>query len=162
MLEVIKGAYNSLKTASDIAQGIIALKTETEKNAAVINIQRHVLEGQRALMEADALHATDLRRIGELEQEIVRLEDWSAERERYELIGIRGGAFTYMPKAGMENGQPAHWLCANCFDHGRKSILQNKGQTRQGSGEESYGCDRCKGSFVVMSRSRPVYQREQV
>ena len=158
MLETVKAAYDGLKVTTGIIQGIYALKSETEKNQAVIDIQRNVLEAQRALTEAEGIHAADLMRIKDLEQEIVGLKDWSAERERYELVGIRGGGFAFMPKEGMEGGKPAHWLCANCFEQGRKSFMQSKGQPRQGSGEEVYGCDLCKGSFTVMGRTRPAYR----
>ena len=153
MLEMIQGAYNGLKTAGDIAQGFIALKTEADINRAVIDIQRHVLDAQRALMEADALHSSDMRSIADFEQEIIRLKDWSAERQRYQLVDVWHGAFAYMLKPEMRAGEPAHWLCTNCFDQGRKSFMQNKG----GVSDTQFGCDGCKASFRVANRVRPTY-----
>lgn len=161
MIESIQVGFQAIQGGLNIAQGIQSLKTETAVNQAVIDIQRSLLDAQKGLNEAEARHSSDLARIDELEQETMRLKDWSTERERYELIGIRGGAFAYMPKAGMENGEPAHWLCTNCFEHGQKSIMQNKGQQRAGSGDETYGCNRCKASFNVMGRVRPAYQRSE-
>ena len=153
MLETIKAGYDGLKATTGIVQGIFALKSETEKNQAIIDIQRNVLEAQRALTEADGVHAADLKRIAELEQEIVRLKDWSAERKRYQLVDVWQGAFAYMPKPGMEDGQPAHWLCTNCFNQGRRSFMQSKG----GVDGDQFGCDACKGSFRVAKRVRPSY-----
>lgn len=157
MIESIQGAYSAIQGALTIAQGFQALKTDTAVNQAIIDIQRSFLDALRGLTEAEARHTADVKHINELEQEIVRLKDWSVERECYELVGIRGGVFAYMPKQGMDGGKPAHWLCTNCFEHGQKSILQNKGHKRQGSGEEEYACDICKGGFTVMGRTRPTY-----
>ena len=164
MIESIQGAYSAIKGGLDIAQGFQAFKTEAAVNQAVIDIQRSLLEAQRALNEAEARHVADLRRIEELEQEIVKAKDWSAERESYELTGVYRGAFAYMPKDGVKSGKPAHWLCANCFDQGRKSFLQYKGQDSTPSGgrgmESTYGCDTCRASIKVSYRTKPAYSDE--
>lgn len=159
MLEIIQGAYNGLKAAGDLAQGFIALKTEAEKNTAIIGIQRHVLDGQRALMEADALHSADLRRIGELEQHIAGMENWDRDKERYQLKAIDSGAFAYMHKPGMEAGEPAMWLCQTCFEKRHKSPLQFRGQiSNVGAGRGSYskwGCNLCKSEITVYYARKP-------
>jgi len=161
MLETIEVGYNAIKGALDIARGFQAFKTEAAVNQAVIDIQRSLLEAQRALNEAEARHASDLRRVSDLEQQIARSNDWSEERQRYQLVDVWRGAVVYMPKPGMENGEPAHWLCANCFNQGRKSPLQHKGQDRTASGgngnESTYGCDACKGAIKVSFRTKPAY-----
>lgn len=164
MIEAIKAGYDSIKGALDIAQGFQALKTEAAVNQAVINIQRSLLEAQRALNEADARHTADLARVSELEQQVMKLKDWSAERERYHLVDVWRGALAYMPKPGMEDGKPAHWLCVNCFEQGRKSPLQFKGQDQTKTGglgpESSYGCDACRASIKVSFRTKPAYPVE--
>ena len=159
MLEMFKAAYNGLKAAGDIAHGFIALKTETEKNAAIIDIQRHVLDGQRALMEADMLHSADLRRIGELEQHIAGMENWDREKERYHLKAIDTGAFACMHKPGMDAGEPAMWLCQTCFEKRHKSPLQFRGQINSvggGRGQHSkWGCNLCTSEVTVYYTRKP-------
>ncbi len=152
MLDIIQSGYNGIKGALDIAQGIAALKTETAINQAVIDIQRLLLDAQRALTEADRTHSGDLKHATELEQEIVRLKDWSAEKERYQLHAIDGRTFAYVQKPGMENGQPAHWLCANCFDNRHiKSILQFAGMMS----EAAYRCASCDATIRVYPETTP-------
>lgn len=124
MLEIVSSAYSGLKSALDIAGGFLALKTETEKNTAIIGIQRHVLEAQRALMEADALHNEDLKRIAELEREIARMRDWSVDMQRYELKKFYPGTVAYVLRADQAAGEPIHSLCKHCYDGGKKSVLQ--------------------------------------
>ena len=160
MLEMIQGAYNGLKTASDLAQGIIALKTETEKNAAIIGIQRHVLDGQRALMEADTLHVADLKRIAQLEQQIADMENWEGEKQRYELKAIDRGAFAYMHKPGMEQGEPPMWFCQPCFEKSHRSPLQARGQVRAPAGGrgmvEQWVCNSCRAEVVAHINRNPA------
>src|SRR5690348_15984493 len=110
MLE-IKAAYDSAKAAVEIAKGYSALKTEAAKNAAIIDVQQHVVEAQQGLSAA-------LHRINELEQEIARLEDWSAEKKRYELAEAGRGSFAYRLKEGVESPEPPHWICPQCYQKG--------------------------------------------
>ena len=157
----ISAGLGSLKTAKDIVQGINAAASQAAINEIRLNLQGHLLEAQQALFSAQEAHTALTQRISALEEEIVRLKDWSAERERYHLVDVYRGSLTYMPKPGVEGGQPAHWLCANCFDQRRKSYLQFKGQDetpRGGRGMEStYGCDACKSSIKVSYRSKPAW-----
>ena len=82
------------------------------------------------------------------------LKDWAAEAERYEPVDVYIGTIAYMPKLGMENGEPAHWLCPNCFQQNQKSFLAHKGQTTNNTGgrgmESKWACDTC--GFSMGSR----------
>ncbi len=157
----ISAGLNSLKAAKDIVKALHAIQAGADLNEIKISLQGHILEAQEGLFAAQEAQSASARRIADLEQEIVRLKDWSAERERYHLVNVCRGSFAYMPKPGMEKGQPAHWLCTNCFDHGKKSYLSFKGQDKSRSGgngdESTYGCDTCKGSIKVNWRRKPVY-----
>jgi hypothetical protein len=152
MIAEIQAGYAGTKAALDIAKGIFALKTEVERNQAVIDIQRNVIEAQNALSAAEREYSASLKRIDALEQEIVRLKDWSGEMERYEARDVYRGAIAYVMKVGMENGQEPHYLCANCFINSRKSFLQLKGIH---GNEAKYGCDACQGSIAIHFRAHP-------
>lgn len=152
MIAEIQAGVAGTKAALDIAKGIFALKSEVERNQAVIDIQRHVLEAQSALGAAEREYAASLKRIDALEAEIVRIKDWSAEMERYEARDVFRGAIAYVMKPGMENGEEPHYLCANCFTNKRKSFLQLKG----GMGDNTkYGCDACQGFITISHRAHP-------
>jgi hypothetical protein len=158
MLVEITAGLQSLKMAKDIVQGLNAAKTEAAINSVKIDLQGLILEAQQGLFAAQEAQTAATLRIADLEQEIVGLKDWSAEKQRYHLVDAGRGAVAYMPKPGMEQGEPAHWLCANCFNQGRKSFLQFKGQgLTKNAMESTYGCDACKGSLNVASRTKPTY-----
>ena len=152
MIEYIQLAYNSSKAAFDVAKGINSLSSEVEKNLAVVEIQRHVMEGNSNLMAAQQAHSDALKRIDALEKEVLHLKDWSGEKQNYVLKSIDPSGFAYVPKAGLENGQPPHWLCTNCFDQSEKSILQMKDA---GGPMATYHCNRCSGQMMVYSRRHP-------
>ncbi len=143
----------SLKAAGDILKGLNAASTQAAINEAKISLQERVFEAREALAAAQNEQAAALARISELEQEIVRLKDWEAERERYELRDAGRGAFAYMQKSGVNTGEPPHWLCANCFNKRQKSLLQFRGQNQMPGGPRTetsrYGCDSCAGAIIV-------------
>lgn len=159
MLGDISAGLSSLKTALDIIKGLNAANTLAAINEVKISLQERVMEARDALSAAQDAQAASLQRIRELEQEIVELKDWEREKQRYQLQAIDTGAFAYMLKPGMENGESSHWLCPNCFGKRHKSLLQFKGQdTRQGGGRGShstYGCDGCKSTVKVFYTRNP-------
>lgn len=163
MLAEISAGLGSLKAAKDIIQGLNAANTEAAINGVKIELQGLILDAQQGLFAAQEAQTTASRRIADLEQEIVRLKDWSAERERYQLVDVGRGAMAYVPKPGMEDGQPPHWLCANCFNQGRNSYLQFKGTepARVGGPISKYVCDACQGSVVVRWGTKPDYSKRE-
>jgi hypothetical protein len=157
-------AISGLKGALDIVKGLNAASGAVAVNDAKIALQSTIIEAQGSLLAAQETQAANLRRVEQLEQEIVRLKDWSAERERYHLVDIYRGSVAYMFQPEMDEGEPAHWLCANCFDQGKKSFLQFKGQGRTSGGrtdEATYGCDACKAAVTVGFRTKPSSSSQQ-
>jgi len=146
----VKAGYDAAKAAFQIAQGMSALKTEAAINGAIIELQRHTVDAQRGL-------SASLETIGELEKEIVRLENWSAEKERYKLKAISPRAYAYTIKPGIEGGDDPHWLCQPCFDSSHKSVLQWAGKTVSPSGITgtfaTWGCRRC-GQEIHVGRNQ--------
>lgn len=153
MLTEISAGLSSLQAITSIVKGLEAAKTRVAINEIKIGLQEHILKAHEALGAAQVSEAAAAKRISDLEAEVMRLKNWEGEKERYELHAIDGGTFAYVPKLGMESGEPPHWLCANCFNRHVKSFLQFKGQDQRpggGRGDEStYGCDTCKASMKV-------------
>lgn len=152
MLAEISAGLGSLKAAKDIVQGLNAAKTEVAINEVKINLQGLILDAQQGLFAAQEAQTSDARRISQLEQEIVQLKDWSAEKERYELADIGQGALGYRPKQGMESGELPHYLCANCFDQGQKTRLQP--DVRTPGRDEFLFCNRCKADILIQGSRR--------
>lgn len=129
MLAEISAGLGGLKTAFDIVQGLNASAKTAAINDIKIALGQHILEAQAALTLAGEAQATAVETIRNLEQEIVYLKDWSAEKQRYELKKFYPGTLAYVLKAEMANGEPIHSLCANCYEQDKKSVLQATAQT---------------------------------
>jgi hypothetical protein len=152
MIAEIGAAYSGLKTAYDIAKGLNATVTKVQINEIKIALQQHIMDAREALDVARETEAASARRIADLEQQIVRLKDWEAQKQRYQLTEISNGVFAHMLKSAVETGEPRHCLCTNCFQHGKPSTLQ----AEQSYGVDTLSCPLCK-TAVKVSHKHPNY-----
>lgn len=133
-------AFQGLQSAKDIASGLISLKTAAEVSAKAVELNGIVADVQGKLFEAQAEQSTLLRQVDLLEKEVVKLKDWQHERQRYELHKLPAGGLAYRVKPAMQGSEPEHYLCANCYQDGVKSILQPAGFD---SSTKILKCQRC-------------------
>jgi hypothetical protein len=138
---LIQGAIGGLKTAFDIATGISKLNTMAEVNAKAIELQQIILSAQTSAFAANSEQFAMIQRIRDLEDELARVKAWETERQRYKLVSPFSGAMVYAVQKAMSNGEPAHYLCTNCYRSGKASILQN---TQNIEGWTSFLCPICK------------------
>lgn len=147
----IQSGIGGARAVLDIAKGIRSLESEASINEAVIDIQRHAIEAQQALFAAQEAIGEKTRRIDQLEQENARLKSWSEDRATYELADTGQGALAYRSISPDQKGV-APWLCPNCFEEGRKSILQPE---RYSVGRtETLLCHRCHLELLVEGQRR--------
>lgn len=117
-------AVSSLRAAGDIAKGLISLKTMAEVQAKAIELNEKIIDAQHRIFEANATQTALIDRIRELEGQVAKMKDWDAQKERYQLKTPHPGIAVYALKKAMSNGETAHYLCANCFQNGKRSFLQ--------------------------------------
>jgi hypothetical protein len=130
--EVVAG-LGAVKTAFDIAKGLKDIDNATARNAAVIDLQEKLLTAQAA-------QSALVERIRELEAEKTKLEKWEAEKGRYQLQKLPPGVFVYSLKNESAGGEPPHRLCSKCYQHNKKSILQE-------SGNDYMKCHECGSEY---------------
>jgi hypothetical protein len=107
------------KAGADIA----AASDEAKRNAQLIEFQRVIIQLQSSIAAIQIQNSSLLRDKDDLEKQIMRVKDWETEKQRYALIPIWTGSVAYTLKQSMCHGEAAHWLCANCFDANKKTIL---------------------------------------
>lgn len=146
-ITLIQGAVTSLKTAFDIAKGISELKTMTEVQGKVIELQQAILAAQASAMTANAEQYAAAEELRKLHEELDRAKGWQLEKQRYRLYqgdGL-GGSVVYALRENKKlEGEPPHYLCANCYEQGRKSILNNSAVP---TGFTHWLCPACKAQF---------------
>lgn len=127
MMDAIAGAFATLKSAADITQGLLSLKTDAAVSTKVVELNRVIAEVQSQLFSAQADYATVLGRVRDLEAQVLNLEDWAHEKQRYQLHELVPGTLVYRIKPDMQGTEPMHDLCPRCYQEGIKSILQAAG-----------------------------------
>jgi hypothetical protein len=125
----VSAGLSSLKLAKDMLQAMNGVHTAVQINDVKFTLQGHILDAQQGLFAAQEAQADASKRIATLEQEILGLKDWETEKQRYALKRYYPSAFAYALKPEMAAGEPPHRLCANCYQQGKKSILQGTAET---------------------------------
>jgi hypothetical protein len=95
-----------------------------EADGSVSRCWCYPAEGYRIAGSAQSDQFALLERVHELEQQVTDLKAWEKEKQRYELKQLAPGAFCYALKADASGSEPPHRVCAACYQHGKKSILQ--------------------------------------
>jgi hypothetical protein len=150
-MSAIAGLASSLKVAGDITKALVDLRDAQLVQAKVIELQREIMAAQGSALAALAERSELMTQIEQLKAQLAELEAWEHEKARYQLTDHGGGTFTYQLKAGMENGEPSHRICSNCYQQRRKSILQSIGIF---GGDEKVACPACR-TEVFLGLRRP-------
>jgi hypothetical protein len=137
-----------LKLAADIAIGLSNIHTSAEVNAKAIELQRIILSLLGDAVSAQSEQSAMVHRISDLEKEIADIKAWEETKQRYELHQPMAGTFVYTLKVQSRGTEPTHWICTNCYEDSRRSILQIQSS---GHGTDHFVCPRCKAAIFVSS-----------
>lgn len=85
-----------------------------------------------------------------MKNQIEKAKSWNKEKLRYELFEICPGFFVYKSKEEKRNHEPAHCICAHCFDNGEKGRIAEAKHPMFADIE--YTCQRC--GFIHVDKSR--------
>ena len=110
-----------------------------------------LIDLQREILTAQAQQSALIENVSKLEKEVTALKAWDADKQRYELKDLWRGFFAFIPKEGMENGEPPHAICANCYQRGFKSFLQSSGHPV--IHDRSWDCHACKAKIKNQSNN---------
>lgn len=145
----IAAVLSSLNTAKEIAKGMVNLHTAAEIQAATIDLNGKIIDAQQQLFSVNQAQTAQADRIRELESQIAAMENWNTEKQRYQMATPYSGVTVYAVKKSMSEGEPPHYLCANCFQSRKRSILAN---TTAKDGHIAIVCAACK--FIAQTRWR--------
>ncbi len=133
----IKSAYELIKALMrDISEARLQ-GTLSELLTKMNDITVQVGETRVALLELQ-------EECDRLRRENDQLHAWNNEKEQYVLEQLGSGGFVYVarnPDAELHGKKSKDgYLCACCFDQGRKSVLQFSGTTYDGTHYVCYSC----------------------
>ncbi|MEH3118866.1 MAG: hypothetical protein PGN25_15075 [Methylorubrum populi] len=146
-IAAISGLLSSLKASTDITKAMLGLRDANLVRDKAVELTTEIMSAQASAMAAQAAQAELTERVRDLEKQITTLENWNQEKDRYELTEVAAGVLAYSTRPGMENGEPPHKICSNCYQHCRKSLLQpeirNPGRVRM------LICQSCNAELIV-------------
>jgi hypothetical protein len=152
-------AFGALKALKDISQGVIAAHDISAFRERQIEFQQRIIDAQAAVFEMQQEQSALTQTIRDREEEIARLKAWDAEKQKYELKDVGHGAFVYARKADAEPAEPPHWLCTNCYTHGKKSIVLRTDHSGGSRNNVLWTCPECRANVVLyfaVSPSKPT------
>jgi hypothetical protein len=144
-LTAIGVVSSSLNTAISITKALMDVRDATAVQGKVLELQRAIIEAQDSVFVANAERSALIEEIGEAKEKIARLEAWETEKKRYDLQDVGAGSFAYVLKETMRGTEPPHKICANCYEHAQKSILQPLYRNQQ----NFLLCPKCRTEIYV-------------
>lgn len=144
----ITAIITSLKNVTDIVKELINLKSDStikEKSTELLNI---IVTLQEYVLSLQTKHSELLQSKNDLEKKLIDIESWEKEKAKYELAEISPHVFVFSTKKNDDSSQKPHWLCANCYNDNKKSILQF---TRSDGSGSHYTCHKCKSIITKYS-----------
>jgi rubrerythrin len=165
-MAIIGGITSSLNAALNIAKAMLSIRDQALIQEKIIELTGQIIAAQQSAMTTNAAQLDLLEQIRSLEKKIVDMETWEAEKLKYELKSVSRGARTYVLKSEMQASEEPHWICAACYQNGKKFILQCRGRVFQihgyGPSEEIWECPSCKTEIQTdfgTSPTNPPYPR---
>jgi hypothetical protein len=146
-LTAAASALSSIKAAYDIAKGARALEVSTEVRLAITDMLDKLMDAKMAASEAFDREQTLVQRIRDLEAEIRKLKEQSADLENYEPHKFYPGVTAYMLKSSLAASAHAHKLCANCYSKGEKSELNPTAEVKDRY--RRHVCPSCKTDYFM-------------
>jgi hypothetical protein len=144
MLADVTTALSSIKLASDFVGLVLKTKVDAAVTQKAIELQSAIISLQSAIMSIQAENQRLLEENNGLKAELAKMHDWEAEAQKYMLTQVAPGLAVYSVKKEQRGTEPNHYLCPNCYDNKRKSVLQRGMDLHDGY---EWACVYCK-SYV--------------
>lgn len=146
MLAEAKLAMDAIKGALDIGKTIKDARDETIISTKVSDLMTAMLDAQSHAVAAYARETELAQRIRDLEAKVASFEKWDTEKQRYQLERVSGGTFAYKLKDPESSNEPAHYICAACYERGQKMIFQFTQTYERGPVHQ---CPQCKLNIIL-------------
>lgn len=134
MITELLSAVQSMQSLATLLKAANSLSNYNEIVSAVSEVNAKLMQANAVALASQEKQSSLSTKVQELEKECVRLKDWAAEKQHYELRQVAPGVFARVEKSVVGDMESTHKLCCNCFDNTVKSILQQNPATTPSSG----------------------------
>lgn len=146
LISSAKSAFDMAKTVKDLAPTSKDQIDFTKRSIDLANMVIALQDAVSAHQNTVSLLETEIR---DLKEKVAHLENNSHDLGKYRLKEIATGVLVYWREIDVDSTEPSHYLCANCFTQGKKSILQLKSP---GVGGHFYHCHLCDSEICDHSK----------
>ena len=149
--------WDTIKTAADVMKSLLSLSEQRRSrpapdeavetlHAKIVEMNGIILSVQSSALKAQAEQSALVERERKLKERLLKFENWETEKSRYELHQMGDGGFAYrLRPEEIEKGEPPYYICANCYEDRKKSILQFSGYK---NGLRRSTCPSCKSDVM--------------
>ncbi len=145
MTEIVAFA-GAVSHAMNVAKAIVDTRDETKLASLKLEFTTALLELHDKQLSLSQFYQSILEANESLKKQLAAYERWEQESQRYERHQPELGFLVYALKPEHAATQPAHWLCAACYDDGKQSVLQ-----RAFKGATAFNCPRDERHKLDMS-----------
>jgi len=138
---------SSISALIKIAKGLQSVRDQHQISQATSELLERILSVQGDALSLQEQHFSLIHEKEKIEKKLSEFEDWKNTQSQYSLFRTLYGKVVYVPNESHKSSEPKHWLCANCFNERKKSILQP-----QNDGNNfTFFCPKCKTRLFVDS-----------
>jgi len=145
-LATAKGATELISSILATSKNTAVQQKAAELTSVIINLQNDILSMQTE-------YQATLKERDDWKEKAQHREAWEITKSKYKLFSPSEGSFVYAIKENDEPDEPAHWLCANCFNKEIKSFLQLK---QKHTGGFLYQCQNKDCEAKVLDRNNKL------
>lgn len=141
-----------MKAASELAKALFDSKVDAAAKDQILEMRGLIASSLDAVITAkeELQAARDAER--EATNKLVSYENWLNEKARYKLTTPAGGLTVYALKEAQSDGEPPHYLCTNCYQSAKKSILHGA----RANGFAAWICPSCITTYPTGYRGDAV------
>ena len=151
MITEIQSAIAGLKSAVEIIKAIYGAKLDADTKKQVDALQELIFEARQSAFNAQDDLSAVKQRVTDLEAQIAQFEEWSKESQRYKLFQPTSvSGVVYGLKESESNSEPPHYLCTNCYQQRRKSLLNT--YKHPDAARAVFLCPVCKSQVPIEAR----------
>jgi|GEM_PF-1685128 len=141
-VDAIVGLLQAAAGIGKVAVDLTSATDATKRQGQLMEFQQALIGLNSMVASVQQQNATLLHQKNDLESQLKQMKDWEAEKQRYQLVSPFRGVPVFALKEAMSNGEHAHYLCANCFQNGKRSFLAHA-KTKDG-GRVTLVCSACR------------------
>lgn len=119
-----KDGFGLVKEASGVAGKLRDVFSGSKEKAPDFDTVSLASDLAQKLLNAQVAQSEIMNRLLELEAALKEADRREAEAQRYTLVSLPEGVFVMALKEADPKGEPLHYLCQQCFEAGKKHILQ--------------------------------------